>query len=201
MPVQANQIITIDLTPEIVSRSIDVSKKITNSIIDRADLHQRDFLERFFDCLMGELAEQVVITWLINQNKYAVSAVDKTAATPDLGHDIWLKDLNGGKIRASIKSSLSATKNNPMDILNTFTLATNSKELRDINIQVYFWLSPWSTPRITVPSLKNAGIFAWAAESDLSVGEFAAYKGEERMAPRKRLAELRPMSELLTILT
>ena len=201
MPVQANQIVRVNLPPETVRGSIEIARRIASSIVDRPDLHGRDALERFIDCLMGELAEQMVITWLTTEGKHAVSAVDKTAASPDPGHDIWLKDAHGAQIRASIKSSLSATKTDPAEILSTFTLATNPRELRDVNIQVYFWLNISNPPRVTVPSLQNAALFAWASASDLGTGEFAAYRGEHRAAPSTRLIALQPMSELLVTLT
>lgn len=200
MAVQANQIVRVNLSSELVRSSVDVAKKIVDSIVDRGDLHERDYLERFIDCVMGELAEQMVIVWLNSQGKYSVSAVDKSSAIPDLGHDVWLKDKRGKQIRASVKSSISTLKNNAADILNTFTLATNPRELRDVNIQVYFWLDSYSKPRVSVPTLQNAAIFAWASADDLNASSFVAYKGEKRLAPSKKLAELRPMTELLNFI-
>ena len=84
MSVQAKQIVRVNLWSETLRSSIDVARKIADSIADRPDLHKRDYLERFIDCLMGEFARQMVIKWLISEGKYAVSAVDKTAMTPIL---------------------------------------------------------------------------------------------------------------------
>ena len=200
MVVKPDQIVRVTLPPGKALEAIKTSTQIVQSIVDRGDLHSRDYLERFIDCLIGEVAECMVIQWLSEQNKYVESAVNKTSTTTDIGHDIWLKNMAGEKWRCSVKSSISWKKNTPTDILNTFTLATNPKEVRDINIQVYFWLELNSPPRTVVPSLKNAAIFAWASSKDLSSGSFASYKGEQRKAPDKNLVGLRPMVELLSII-
>lgn len=197
MSVRVEDIVQVKLPSELVKKSISVATHITENLVDRRDLHTRDLLERFIDCLMGEIAEQTVIYWLQRNNKYAASAVDKTSDKPDTGHDIWVKSKDQRTVKASIKSSISAQKT-PEQILKTFTLATTPSELREINIQVYFWLSLNSTPRVTVPTLRQCGIIAWAGQNDLR--EFAAYEREERLAPRKKLGELRPMHELLQLL-
>jgi len=142
----------------------------------------------------------MVLEWLKKKDKFGESAVNKGAAMPDMGHDIWLQDTHGKRIRASVKSSLSVLKSDPEKILNTFTLATKSEEVREINIQVYFWLSVYSTPRISVPSMRQAAIVAWAPAEDLAGARFNSYKGEHRPAPDKKLSELRPMNELVAML-
>jgi len=202
MRVEAKNIVIIRLSDRELSDAVLTAHRIVGTIIDRWDLHERDYLERFIDSLLGEIAERMVLRWLKDNGKFAESAVDKKALTPDVGHDIWLKNLQGEQICASIKSSISVLKNNPGDILQTFTLATKPKELRDVNIQVCFWLDPFSSPRTNVPTMQQAAIMAWALKEDLVKEEFIPYTREEqRTAPAKRLCELRAMGNLLSILS
>jgi hypothetical protein len=195
--VTENDIVYVELNKEEFREAAEVALIIATSISDRPDLHPRDLLERFIDCLMGEVAERMVLRWLRQNGKYAKPAADKKAAERDPGHDILVKLVNNKIVRASIKSSLSALKDNPGQILSTFTLAVTPKEIREINIQVYFWLSLRGSPRVTVPSIKQAAIMAWASDDDLRKTNFKEYRGEERLAPELKLKDLRPPSELL----
>jgi hypothetical protein len=195
--VTENDIVYVELNREEFREAAEVALIIATSISDRPDLHPRDLLERFIDCLMGEVAERMVLRWLRQNGKYAKPAADKKAAERDPGHDILVKLVNNKIVRASIKSSLSALKDNPGQILSTFTLAVTPKEIREINIQVYFWLSLRGSPRVTVPSIKQAAIMAWASDDDLRKTNFKEYRGEERLAPELKLKDLRPPSELL----
>jgi len=195
--VTENDIVYVELNKKEFREAAEVALIIATSISDRPDLHPRDLLERFIDCLMGEVAERMVLRWLRQNGKYAKPAADKKAAERDPGHDILVKLVNNKIVRASIKSSLSALKDNPGQILSTFTLAVTPKEIREINIQVYFWLSLRGSPRVTVPSIKQAAIMAWAFDEDLRKTNFKEYRGEERLAPELKLKDLRPPSELL----
>jgi hypothetical protein len=195
--VTENDIVYVELDKEEFREAAEVALIIATSISDRPDLHPRDLLERFIDCLMGEVAERMVLRWLRQNGKYAKPAADKKAAERDPGHDILVKLVTKKIVRASIKSSLSALKDDPGQILSTFTLAVTPKEIREINIQVYFWLSLRGSPRVTVPSIKQAAIMAWALDADLRKTNFKEYRGEERLAPELKLKDLRPPSELL----
>jgi hypothetical protein len=195
--VTKNDLVYIELDKQEFREAAEVALIIATSIPDRPDLHPRDLLERFIDCLMGEVAERMVLRWLRQNGKYAEPAADKKAAERDPGHDILLKLGTKEVVRASIKSSLSALKDDPGEILSTFTLAVTPKEIRKINIQVYFWLSLWGSPRVTVPSMKQAAIVAWALDADLRKTNFKKYRGEERLAPERKLKDLRPPRELL----
>jgi len=203
--VTKNDLVYIELDKQEFREAAEVALIIATSIPDRPDLHPRDPLERFIDCLMGEVAERMVLRWLHQNGKYAKPAADKKAAERDPGHDILLK-LGTKKVgtekvvRASIKSSLSALKDDPGQILSTFTLAVTPEEIREINIQVYFWLSLRGSPRVTVPSMKQAAIVAWAFDADLRKTNFKEYRGEERLAPGLKLKDLRPPRELLKLL-
>jgi len=195
--VNKNDLVYIELDKQEFREAAEVALIIATSISDRPDLHPRDLLERFIDCLMGEVAERIVLRWLHQNGKYAEPAADKKAAERDPGHDILLKLRTKKVVRASIKSSLSALKDDPGEILSTFTLAVTPNEIREINIQVYFWLSLWRSPRVTVPSMKQAAIAAWAFEAELRKTNFKEYRGEERLAPERKLKDLRPPRELL----
>jgi hypothetical protein len=195
--VNKNDLVYIELDKQEFREAAEVALIIATSIPDRPDLHPRDLLERFIDCLMGEVAERMVLRWLHQNGKYAEPAADKKAAERDPGHDILLKLRTEEVVRASIKSSFSALKDDPGEILSTFTLAVTPNEIREINIQVYFWLSLWRSPRVTVPSMKQAAIVAWALDADLRKTNFKEYRGEERLAPELKLKDLRPPSELL----
>jgi len=195
--VTKNDIVYIELDKEEFREAAEVALIIATSISDRPDLHPRDLLERFIDCLMGEVAERMVLRWLHQNGKYAKPAADKKAAERDPGHDILVKLGTEKIVCASIKSSLSALKDDPGQILSTFTLAVTPEEIREINIQVYLWLSLRGSPRVTVPSMKQAAIVAWALDADLKKTNFKEYRGEERLAPKLKLKDLRPPRELL----
>jgi len=201
MSVEAKDVVLVSLSDDEIREAILFAEKISKHIVDRKDLHNRDGLERFINILTGEIAEKMVLRWFADNNKYAQSAIDKDADTPDSGHDIWLRDLKNNPIQASVKSSISVLKNSSQDILNTFTLASKPSELKEINIQVYFWLDPFTKPRISVPSLRGAGIFAWASKEDFVENSFSSYPGEKRLAPNSKLCSLRPMATLLGSVT
>lgn len=195
--VEEKDLVLFELSDAQIKESIDVAKKIADSIIDRGDLHNRDFLEKFLDILMGEIAEKLVISWFERNNKFVESAVDKNSDKPDLGHDIILKASGGRVIKASIKSSLSVFKK-PKDIIEGFTLATTAREIRDINIQVYFWLDIYGEPRRNLPNTDNLAIVAWCGKNDITA--FAEYSTESRESPKIRLKDLRTMDSLLPYL-
>lgn len=193
---------SIGLTSQDINEYIKTSQHISLHIIDRKNLHTRDYLERFLNVLQGEIAEQMVLKWLHKNGKFAESAVDKTSDKPDPGHDIHIKYKDGKILTCSIKSSLSLSKG-VEGILKEFTLATEEKELRDVNIQVYFWLDIHGNyndkkNRHGLPNTNNSAIIGWAAKSDLT--EFASYTTEQRTAPVKRLSDIRKMENLLTLL-
>ncbi|WP_449354661.1 hypothetical protein ACUL41_17740 [Virgibacillus natechei] len=203
MVVVPQDIVKVNLNDSEITECIDIAKYIVNHVKDRGDLHERDFSERFINLFMGEMSEKMVTKWLHNNNKYAKSAVDKTSTNPDIGHDIWVKDRNEKFRTISVKSSLSVFKNEPNDILNTFKLASKESEIRDINIQVYFWLDAFgrlSTEkhRVNVLNHKYAGICGWLGSSDAT--SFTQYNGEKRQVLDKQLKDLRSPHTLLEYL-
>ena len=167
---------------------------------DRADLHNRDPLEKYHNLLMGEVAELAVIAYLVGQGKHAVSAVDKGAAKPDAGHDILVRRRDGTAAKCSVKSSLSY-RHGIGAIPGQFRPAFNRREPRDINIQVYFHYRLDSEPRTTVAASAHAYIIGWASEKKLLASEFAVYSGEKRGVADLKLADLSPMAELLPLLS
>lgn len=158
MAVNNDAVIKIDLSNIDMHNCVKNTQVLCETMIDRSDLHLRSYMERYIDIMMGEAAEMAVIKWLKQNGKYAVSAVNKKAGKPDSGHDIILKDIRGREIKCSVKSSLSVYKNKIDDILDTFTVATKSSELREVNIQVYYWLELNGENRTTVPSNDNMAI-------------------------------------------
>lgn len=156
--VNNDAVIKIDLSNIDMHNCVKNTQVLCETMIDRSDLHLRSYMERYIDIMMGEAAEMAVIKWLKQNGKYAVSAVNKKAGKPDSGHDIILKDIRGREIKCSVKSSLSVYKNKIDDILDTFTVATKSSELREVNIQVYYWLELNGENRTTVPSNDNMAI-------------------------------------------
>jgi hypothetical protein len=200
MAITGNDVVRLQLTDEEIRNCIIVSNNITPYINDRADLHPRDYLERFIDVLLGEIAECMVIKWFHQNNKFAESAVDKASPKPDAGHDIILKTRENREIKCSVKSSLSVFKSSPNDIINQFTIATKQSELRDTNIQVYFWLelSGGNKHRVVVPSTNNVAIIGWVGSKDIK--RFSKYATESREAPEEKLNKMRPMNELLDLL-
>jgi hypothetical protein len=200
--IEPSDVIHFDINKEDLKICIDNAKNIMSTIIDRKDLHSRDDLERFNNLLMGKISEMTVLKWLHSKGKYAVSTVDKTAAQPDLGHDLQLRDVKGNYIHCSIKSSLSALQ--ALDyIVSNFKLATKQSELREVNIQVYFWLVINPTgdnkSRTTVLSLRNLAIIGWFGVNDLK--KFENYATENRETPTKPLKEARSMESLLSLLS
>ena len=86
--IEEKDIISFKFTNNQIKECIEIANNLTDSVVDRKDLHNRDYLERFLDILMGEIAEKLVISWLQQNKKFVKSAVDKTSGKPDLGHDI-----------------------------------------------------------------------------------------------------------------
>ena len=186
-----------NLSNEEIRAGIVTSLDLIDSVIDRGDLHDRSYLERFIDLILGEISEKIVIKWIRQNGKYAESAVDKKSRKPDMGHDIWLKNKNGEKIKCSVKSSLSALKSDMDAILCSFKIASKKTEIREVNVQVYFWLEIYNNPRTTVPSDTHAAMIGWAGRNDISECTETAYATERRKKVQLYLKDLRPMEELL----
>lgn len=198
--VTVNDVIKVILDKTELNECIDNAKLVLRNLNDREDLHKRDDLERFNNILMGEIAEYMVIKWLRSHGKYVRPSVDKSLSVPDLGHDIELKGKGGKILRCSIKSSLSFQKGLG-GIIEEFKLATTKKEIREVNIQVYFWLElkpQKGSSRKTVSSLTNSAIIGWFGEKDIN--NFGIYNHEEREVPNDTLSSARPMVTLLNFI-
>ncbi len=189
------------LSKEQMKECIGNASQLTDFITDRFDLHSRSYLEKFMNVLMGEISERMVIEWLHSQGKYAESAVDKHSEHPDLGHDIWIKNPQNKLCRCSVKSSVSGLKEEMGDILSTFSPAFKPEEIRDINIQVYFWLQLHRAPRISVLSENNAAIIGWLSAGDVSGCGQISYSTENRRKINLLLNQMRPLEELLSYLS
>lgn len=203
MAVSKEDVIKVDYLLDVdMSTCAENTTFLCETMKDRSDLHDRSYMERYIDIFMGEVAETAVINWLNKNGKYAVSAVDKKSGKPDKGHDIFLKDKYGREIKGSVKSSLSAKKSNIDDILKIFTIATKKSELRQVNIQVYYWLDIDNKEghRTTVPSTDNMAIIGWIGDKDVT--DFTTYNKEERESPKdKKLKDTRTMQSLLDFLS
>ena len=198
--ITVEDVIRVAISKDELNKCIDNAKAVLKNLVDRNNLHSRDDLERFNNILMGEIAEYMVIKWICEQGKRAKSSVDKNSGIPDIGHDIELIKNDNSIVKCSVKSSLSFSKG-LSEIVNEFKLATTEKELRDVNVQVYFWLNLHPQPdqsRITVSSLNNSAIIGWFGKKDLM--SFEKYNHEQRQAPIKSLIDARPMSELLKLI-
>ncbi|OQV39747.1 hypothetical protein BZ160_15295 [Pantoea vagans] len=196
--ITVDDVVFVQLKEDELEQCILNAKDISFHIKDRLDLHERDLLERFNNILMGEIAEKMVIKWISEQGRFALSTVNKSSRKPDNGHDVLLKKNNGEDIYCSVKSSLSAL-HNVEGIINNFKLATKKSEITEVNIQVYFWLTinprGENTNRVTVPALKQAAIIGWFGQNDID--EFTTYNHENREAPSITLKYSRPMVSLL----
>jgi len=192
-----NDVVQFPISADAFTDVVANAQNVSRNIVDRVDLHARDELERFINVLLGEVAERMVTDWLHSCGKFAQSSVDKTSGKPDAGHDILIRGLDGRSLTCSVKSSLSY-KLDIRGILDNFKLATKQSEIRDVNIQVYFWLSlnpPRHEPRITIPTIRQSAIIGWFGRNDLQ--EFSTYKHEERQAPNTMLKEARSLHDLL----
>jgi hypothetical protein len=200
MAITSNDAVIVALEDAEIHELVAQANEIALNIIDRTDLHERDHLERVINVLLGEIAEYIVIKWLQGNGKTVRSSVDKKSGEPDEGHDlIVISNQTGQEVECSVKSSLSVYKNLE-EIPNEFRLATKRSELRAINIQVYFWLEPRATPRVTVPSTNNAAIIGWFTKQEVEQGGFTQYATENRQTPKIRLNEARSMQSLLGLL-
>lgn len=199
--VTIENVVYVQITREQFSVCVDSAKSVLQHLTDRPDLHKRDDFERFINILMGEVAETLVLQWLRDNGKTAYSAVDKTSGKPDRGHDLVLVGSRQQEITCSIKSSLSY-KLSIGEILRQSKLATKESELRNVNIQVYFWLTlnpAEGEPRITVPALRQSCLVGWFGRKDIT--KFTAYNHEQRQAPAVPLSQSRPMHTLLPLLS
>lgn len=187
------------LTQNDVISCIQTSEGLVKKIVDRKNLHDRAILERFINILTGELAEQLVLKWLISNGINAELAVDKESGHADQGYDIIIHAPNK-ELHCSVKSSTSVFKSTIEEIIDNFTISTTLSEVQDVNVQVYFWYELDGKPRITVPSEHNLAIIGWAGKKDLKAVDYASYTTESRKAPKIKLRDLRPMTELLRYL-
>lgn len=200
-----NDVVIPELTSDQTIECVKTALVISSSIKDRQDLHERGFTERFNNVAMGEMSEQAVVQYLRNHGKTVIapSYEEKTNGKPDAGYDITVIDKKGKFRRCSIKSSISAYKAGPEAIIGSdaFHLASKKSEIRDINIQVYFWLdiSGKFSSRTTVPSEKNMMIVGWACRKDVT--GTSHYAGENREVVEVSLKDLRPMEQLLQYLS
>ena len=199
-PLQASDVIIPTFTDQEIRECIATAELLLKSMQDRGDLHARGTLERFINIAMGEIAEQAVIKWIRAQGKFAQSAVDKGSGVPDSGHDIILRANTGRILKCSVKSSLSVRYSEMEQILTQFHLSAKRSEIRDVNVQVYFWLESSSRPRVTVPSERNMAIIGWLGSKDLGKVPEKPYPTEARPVVDVQLKELSPMRRLLGFL-
>lgn len=199
--VSKDSVIRVDISDDEMGCCIENAMLLSKTMKDRSDLHLRSYMERYINILMGEVAEQAVIKWIRGNGKFAVSAVDKKSGKPDLGHDIVLKNIEQEEILCSVKSSLSVYKSDVEEILKNFTVASKKSEIRNVNIQVYYWLclNGNNDYRITVPSSNNMAIIGWVTENDID--KFGSYSTEHREVAKIKLEEIRPMASLLKYLS
>jgi hypothetical protein len=198
--ITVDDVVRFPLSAAHFAQCVANAQTVAAHLVDRPDLHARDDLERFIHLLMGEVAERMVLEWLRAQGKAVRSTVDKAAQRPDGGHDLVLRATDGRELFCSVKSSLSY-KLTLEQILATCKLATKASELRDVNIQVYFWLTlnpDAAASRVTVPALRQSALLGWFAKGDLR--DFAPYRHEKRQAPAPTLRTARPMQSLLAYL-
>lgn len=165
-----DDIVNIELSVEQIAICAQNAAKLLPFIKDRKNLHERDPMERFNNVFMGEVAEQMVITYFQNQGKFAISAVNKESSNPDLGHDIYVISKEKREpVRISVKSSIDSC--DIKTILTARRPAFTEKEKCQINIQVYFQLKlnkeNKEDYRISVPSLKKANIISGFTEKML----------------------------------
>jgi hypothetical protein len=197
-----SDIIPVDITQPELNQAIDVAKRVSANLKDRSNLHGRDSLERFNNTLMGELAETMVLKWFRMNNKFAESTVDKTADAPDSGHDLRVKrQSNGEVVYCSVKSSLAFSRT-PERFIEQDHLASTRKEVKEINIQVHFWLTLYpqgKVSRITVPCLRQSAIIGWFIGKNLTfTGKCYDHEGRER--PDEFLKQGESMKSLLPFL-
>lgn len=200
MAITARDVIGPVLDDREIKECIDTAQRLLNSVHDRADLHSRGCLERFNDLMMGEIAEQSVIKWIRAQGKFAQSAVNKNSGRPDGGHDIILRADNGKVVQCSVKSSLSVYKKEMDEIIHEFRLSSKRDEIRDVNIQAYFWLDLKGKPRVSTPSDKNMALIGWCGSKDLAGKKEGGYATEARPVVDIPLSELRSMKSLIDLL-
>lgn len=200
MAITARDVIGPVLEDREIKECMETALRLLNSMHDRPDLHSRSCLERFNDIVMGEIAEQSVIKWIKSQGKFAQSAVDKSSGRPDGGHDIILRADDGRVVQCSVKSSLSVYKKEMDEIIREFRLSSKKGEIRDINIQAYFWLDLKGRPRVSTPSDRNMALIGWCGRRDLDGREEGNYATEARPVVGISLSELRSMKSLIDIL-
>lgn len=195
---QNNDIVPVTLTKDEFDQCVVTALEISHSIVDRHDLNGRDHLDRFINLLQGECAEHAVRSYF-NSHEIAAVSPDKLARRgPDKGIDLYLPAPNRSKpLICSVKSSTSYAFSPPA-LLDEMTLASTPKEVRDINIQVMFWLELKKRPRQVVPSLRNAAVIGWFTPDQLTT--FAPYSTQRREQSQIPLRQAHSMAELVKLL-
>ncbi len=158
-----------------------------------------DPLNRYIQVVMDELAERMVIQWLQTNGKFAESAVDKGATNPDLGHEIWVTDIRGVKVRAAIHTFLSTNKSEMPEMLESHSLSVETDHLCGINFSVVYWLQLREKPRVKLPSLQQSAIIGWASDKNFREAAKAQPANGGKYAALK-FGDLRPVEELLQFL-
>ncbi len=156
-----------------------------------------DVLGNYFQVLLDELAERLVIQWLREHEKFVEPAVDKGATQPDLKHEIWVTDIRGVKVRAAIHTFLSTNKSQISDILEHHSLSVDTTQMCGINFSVVYWYQLREKPRVKLPSLQQTALIGWVSDKNLRE---KLQTGQASKYAVLKFAELRPLDELLQFL-
>lgn len=160
---------------------------------------QYDPLHDFTKLLLDETAERLVLAWLQAQGKFAETAIEKGSSVPDLSHEIWVSDIRGVKVKASVQTFLSTNKSVIEEILQTHWFSMNTDKVCGINFSVVFWLQLKEKPRIQLPSLRQVALMGWISDKNLrELGNIKGAGAEKRNSIK--MAELRTLHELLQFL-
>ncbi|NUM46277.1 MAG: hypothetical protein HUU38_16360 [Anaerolineales bacterium] len=166
-------------------------------VLTHSQSTRTDMLTGYFQVLIEEVAERMVIQWLREHGKFVEPCGDKGATQPDLSHEIWVTDVRGLKVRAAIHTFLSTNKSEIPDILENHSLSVDAAQICGINFSVVYWYQLREKPRVKLPAIQHAAIIGWASDKNFREKTPAGHTSKFLAI---RFSELRPANELLQYL-
>ena len=197
MPVLSEHVIR----PNITSANLNLAVAFAYHVLSHAkssEILPLDPLHQFVQVLLDELAERMVIEWLISKGKSAEPVMDKGATNPVLWHDIWVTDIRGLKIKASVRTFLSTGQTDIENIIQSQAFVIRADEVRGINFSVGYWLKLQEKPRVKLPSLQQVAIFGWISDKNIRMSGTNESRADGLL--KIKISDMRPVEELLEFL-
>lgn len=162
-------------------------------VLTHLDPDQRaahETLQPILRTLFGELAERVVLAWLWGREKSGEAAADKGANPPEVRHELWVRDVRGARVRATVHWMFLPLSADLAASLGQRALLIAPERARGIHILVGFWWDAGDQDENRPPVL-----IGWVSDKNLRERK-NRQEGQPEPHIRVPLGDLRPMEEL-----